>query len=166
MKVLPDLLVLLARRLLEAAHVLLALLSTGTDQRAIRDLVLFDEAREKMKAEAEDDALVESMLVIEKDRAAAVEIGRRDGAGSGRRRSRTSPWPARCGRGWRDTWSLSTWCRSSPGHARCVRDDAGERALAVSLLGHALPPRRTELRLLTVLLLCIDRETWRLRVSS
>jgi hypothetical protein len=74
------LLVLLARRLLEAAHALLALLSTDTDRRAIRDLVLSDEVREKMKAEAEADAIIESMLATEKDRQTAIALGREAGA--------------------------------------------------------------------------------------
>jgi hypothetical protein len=70
----------LAHRCLEAAHASPALLSTDSDLRAIRDLVLTDEVEAQIKADAEADALLESLLAVEKDRAAAIELGRREGA--------------------------------------------------------------------------------------
>jgi hypothetical protein len=73
---LPDLLVTLTRRCLEAARASPVLLSTDRDLRPIRDLVLTDEAKARIKA----DALLESLLAVEKDRATAIELGRREGA--------------------------------------------------------------------------------------
>jgi hypothetical protein len=112
------LLVLLARRLLEAAPVLVALVSTDTDQRAIRDLMLPDEAQEKTKTEAEADALIENMLAIEKHRAGSRSAGGM-APGSGRPRSRISPAFVACEPASSAIWKLERLSPWSPRHGRC-----------------------------------------------
>jgi hypothetical protein len=78
LRVLPVLLLKLARRCLEAS--VQALDTSLGDLAAIRDLVLSDAAKAEMKADAEADALIEAMLAIEKDRQSAIAPGREAGA--------------------------------------------------------------------------------------